>query len=277
MSSIESAISGFQYKIAEKKLPIQQEDARNFATAVMDYSPPEGFFDAIADSMQYIPKRQFNRDLQKAAREGNALTSDKPYYAVVHHNPGSGIWVYRNLVDRGMKPAEKVINRNSREMGAILEKYNIDKEALLGEIPKDTHILVPDDLSITGSQIADEMLGLLPPGYFKQSVLLLYSSDYADSAINDVDPKIKVIRVGQKIKNFGDLDPKIFEFISRLNDHANMARDGATEETESLFWTWYKIPDRIPHIFLGKGGLPVLIRRQDFQPPYENDYSLLER
>ncbi|HVT01438.1 MAG TPA: hypothetical protein VHE53_04370 [Patescibacteria group bacterium] len=277
MSSIENAISGFQYKVAEKRLPIHQEDARNFAAAVMDYSPPGEFFDAIVDSMQYISKRQFNRDLQRAVPEGNALTSDNPYYAIVHHNPGSGIWVYRNLVDRGMKPAEKTINRNSKEMGPLLETDDIDMKKVISIIPEGTHIFVPDDLSITGSQIADEILQLLPPKYFDTSVLLLYSSDYADNVIKDVDPKIKVVRVGQDIKNFGDLDPKIFEFISGLNDHANMARDGVTEETQALFWTWYKIPDRIPNIFLGKGGLPILIRREDFQPPYEHDYSLLER
>lgn len=301
MANPEQDIPKFLRHTEASAFPIDPEDVISFVRAVQFFNPPERWTERVLSSLQYVDKSTFEKDLDKMALQFFSSIGEKPYAAMLSEKGKSDYWIYEQLQKRGVPQsqiqcdfemkAEGNVRLNqliAQEIDSIpnISDLSIDEQVKakgkifhgrantvdewISSLPQEYPICVFDDFSVSGTMILDELLWL-PHRKQQQSgrlhVFICYASELAWKRF--VNHSVTVHQSGQTIKLLSSsLTPEDIDFANKL-DREVTKNKGGLSDSSNLFWTWYKVPDNLPGIFIGD-GLPPLIRPEKFQPPYKS-------
>jgi hypothetical protein len=252
----------FARRIARRKeLPIDPDDAYQFAADVLRYgNPPRGFFGRLAKNLDYLDQGSFYKGLDKMAERIKKAVGREPYLALL--NGGDSVaWIYDQLLTRGIPKPEGTLD---------LAHYEVDWEGWFQQyVPKGHKILITDDFSIGGGLITDDMLTAYHSEDYDNRVFLLAASARAESSISQRHAHVD--RIGKRILNLSDVLPSgdiaLLTYIDSVTDPYRSFRQLAPDR-DALFWAWHKVPDNLPELLTGARGLHPLVRPENFPEPY---------
>lgn len=292
MPSKEDKAKAFSSDIQARALPIEVEDAYDFAKAILKQKPPHDWLKRVTNGLQFINQDLFNADLSAMAKMATIFLIDRPYAVTFNSQEKSDYWIYQQLIERGMPSTAEQYNDHTsdifdleterewasirdsglpaRELRLLLRKVKSGIVRWVDSLPPDHLICAFDDFSLSG--LAFEEL-LMPSQKHSETSrfhgFALYATRSAKKRLKNNN--ISMHRVRRNVYPLGrTMDKADVDFLT--NTMRELGDDAADFKSNILFWTWYKIPDNMPTIFTGR-GYPPLIRKEKFQPPYRQTQS----
>lgn len=259
-SSIPEILSpeSFWKELKSRRFPIRERNAYQYARHILSQFPPPHFLSKVIESLQFTDKNQFDQYVKAATQAVKQHVGQQPYYAAFTDIPSSGSWLYDLLERKGVPGAQGF---------AIADCYNGIARGTTDHIPTGASLLLADDFAISGAQLTDDLLNprtgfIRPHSEFTVNAFLLQSHPIARNRI--LRFANSVTSVGPDILRLSDtMDRAELNFLTGLE--LQLARDDLITD-ESLFFTWYKLPDNIPKTFTHSHYR--LFEEQDFRPPY---------
>ncbi len=255
--------------IKQQELPIDVIDATEFARFALTLKPPPGFFGRLIGDMQYIDEKTFDRDLNAYVQRAQALLGNNPYAVVFEDVVSSASWMYKQLLARGLRPANSQFAFSENEQRFTTTDNIVTLDKISEIVPVGTNILLPEDMSITGWQL-DELVQDLPNDRYKPIVFPMYASQQAqdylkrygvtmESPIRGIKPCFTAMNNRdrnflRKIAYAQDLNEEVIEQLS-------------PKISRPLFWTYYKVPLSVFSVLTERAKFP-LIRESRFHQPY---------
>lgn len=260
--------SGFARKIAHANLPIDPEDAYLFAKDIADLNPPAKWLDKVADSAFYVTREKFEADINKQARDVIGFLGRQSYAVVLNNKYKSDYWIYQQLLERGLHPAETSYTTEKELAEYEMGKYK--RAEWVDEVSQTMKVCAFDDFTLGGGVI-QELFQRGVPGFSSKNLyaFVSYATPYARAWLKSFN--IEVNQSSDTVKSLvTNLTKRETDFLDRISGYQGMYESDGDGLSSALFWTWYKLPDNVDPLFTGLTGLHPLIREENFQPHYKN-------
>lgn len=254
------------------------------------------FAQLIVDNITHISQEQFEEQLQKSVKEFNIAIGDKPYVVVFFNKkdePKSNEWVYYLSLEKGLRPAKKIVYVSSASELQGRKFYDEDGNEI-------TDILYIDDAAYTGGQVSGNVYRGFSGGRQTVHIVIPFMTKQSVDRINDLTKSRKGIpginvqiydhkmieTVAEIIKRTRKSQNLSEEVISELSNYVNIS------ETESGTLTYFdhKLPDYVsflsfrgktllesPFIVIDKNGfIDLVISGEPFVTKIESPYKTEE-